>query len=119
MTDVGCHIIDLDRSADRFVQARAMSAKLGLSFERISAADGHLLDLEATADYSQARTKSFFAHEQSAGEATHFLFHIKALHKSLKPPQSVHRFWRAIFRFILMGFRLRCLLSTSGGLPSA
>ncbi|WP_050928273.1 glycosyltransferase family 25 protein [Aestuariivita boseongensis] len=84
MSDLKCFLINLDGSTDRIALAGAELSKIDLTFERIPAVNGRLLDLDAQPDYSKAQTQSYFGRELSAGEVGCFLSHFKALRRFLE-----------------------------------
>ena len=84
MSDLACYLINLDRSTERLKQASSEAQRLQLSFERISAVDGRYLELDACAEYSNARTLTYFGRELSVGEVACFLSHVKTLRQFLQ-----------------------------------
>lgn len=83
MTDLACFLINLDRSTDRLDLATEEIKKLGRTFERISAVDGRLLDLDQYPAYSKAAALSYFGRELFPGEVACFQSHINALRQFL------------------------------------
>ncbi|MCV2880221.1 glycosyltransferase family 25 protein [Sedimentimonas flavescens] len=79
MPELEVFLINLDRSEERLKSATIELNRVGISFTRVTAVDGSLLNLNESSDYYEKGAKSWFGRPLTNGEVGCYLSHVKCL----------------------------------------